>query len=312
MSPLEISDSLFRVEDMFLFQNILIVLDLDLNHLYKVIDISNDKLVKRFGKRGEGPDEFNTLTYLNYSTGGGNWIGINESRKNNFKEYHLDSILFSSEDPKPHSVVSGFNSSNLGIAKIDVDQFIGFGLFDQLYSQQSKNGLVTNFGRFPFQEQFEATSPHTLVMAYQPRFYKNPNKPLLLATSVFSFNMDLIRMNKNGKAEVYKSLHFWPTEFEDESSGGSSSAAIKKENRFGNLSTSVSKEHIYVLYQDKPWEFEYPQKSNRVLVYDWEGNAIKILNLEKDVMLIAAHEDDSYLIGYVDDGKANLYKFDLK
>ncbi|WP_111670828.1 BF3164 family lipoprotein [Algoriphagus litoralis] len=311
-SPLQASDSLKRVEDMILFHEVLVVLDLEKDYLYKVIDVPSDRFLKKFGKRGEGPNEFSTLTNINHTSGNSNLIGINESKKQVYKEYLLDSIIFSIEDPSPYSVVEGFDNSHLSVAKIDSGKFIGYGFYKQPYTQIEGKQIVSDFGNFPFYEEFSHVSMQTLVMAYQPRFYKNPKEPLLLSSSPFSLNMELIRLNNLGKAEIYRSLHYWPTEFEDESSGGSASATIKKENRFGNLSTTVSGRFIYVLYQDKPWEYEFPQKSNRILVYDWEGNAVKILNLDRELNYIAVHEDDQYIIGYVDDGKANLFKFDLK
>jgi hypothetical protein len=309
---LQSADSLFKVEDMILFKDVLIVLDLGLDFFYKIVDVNSDQFLKKFGKRGEGPNEFLTLTYINHTSGNLDLIGINESQKQVFKEYLLDSILQAKGDPSPYSITEGFDHMHIAVAKIDSAQFVGYGFFEKPFTQISVNQTINNIGSFPFRDELKNNSSQTLVMAYQSRFYKNPKKPLMLSSSSFSFNMDFLRIDSNEKLVVYKSLRFWPTEFEDESSGGSVSAAIRKENRFGNLSTTVSGEFIYVLYQEKPWEYEFPQKSNRILVYDWEGNAVKILNLDKELNYIAVHEDDQYLIGYVDDGKANLYRFDLK
>ncbi len=50
----------------------------------------------------------------------------------------------------------------------------------------------------------------------------------------------------------------------------------------------------------------------RVLVYDWEGNPVNMLELDQEINMLAVNEDDNYLIGYLDDGKANLFRFDLK
>jgi hypothetical protein len=52
--------------------------------------------------------------------------------------------------------------------------------------------------------------------------------------------------------------------------------------------------------------------SKTVLVYDWEGNPIKVLELDQELNLISVSQNDDYLVGYVDDGQANLYKYKLK
>lgn len=40
-------------------------------------------------------------------------------------------------------------------------------------------------------------------------------------------------------------------------------------------------------------------------------NPVKILELDQAVSIIEVNENDKDLIGYVDDGKANLYRFEL-
>jgi hypothetical protein len=198
--PLLASDSLKRVEDMILFHEVLVVLDLEEDYIYKIIDVPSDRFLKKFGKRGEGPNEFSTLTYINHTSGNVNLIGINESQEQVYKEYLLDSIVLSTDDPSPHSVVEGFDNSHLSVAKIDSGKFIGYGFYQQPYTQIAGNQIVSNFGNFPFNKEFGHVSMYTLVMAYQPRFYKNPKEPLLLSSSPFSLNMELIRLTNLGKA----------------------------------------------------------------------------------------------------------------
>jgi hypothetical protein len=44
--------------------------------------------------------------------------------------------------------------------------------------------------------------------------------------------------------------------------------------------------------------------SKTVLVYDWEGKPVKVLELDQELELIAISQDDKTLIGYVDEGQA--------
>lgn len=310
--PLQSSDSLFKAETMMLIHDYLMVHDIEIGYVYKIIDVNRDKFLKRFGKIGEGPNELTLPVYINRVGDEGNRVGINEAFKQTFHEYSIDSIITSINDPKRILTTEKFDYDHVRVVNIDSNLFVGYGFNEKPYTLISGIKTIENTGSFPFRDQLNKFSPQTLVLAYQPRLFKNPKKPLVLSSATFSFNLDFLKVAENGKLGIYKSLHFWPTDFEDESSGNGASAAIKKENRFGNLSTTVSGEYIYVLYSDKPWEYEFPQKSNRILVYDWEGNPIRILNLDQEVNYIAAHEDDKYLIGYLDDGKANLFRFDLE
>lgn len=309
---LQSSDSLFKSETMMLIHDYLIVHDIEIDYVYKIIDVEKDKFLKKFGKIGEGPNELILPVFINRVGREGNRIGINEASNQTFHEYSIDSIINSIDDSDRILTTEKFDYSHIRVANIDSNLFVGYGFYENPYTLISGTKTIENTGNFPFREQLKNFSSQTLVMAYQPRFFKNPKKPLMLSSTTFSFNLDFLKVGENGNLEIYKSLHFWPTNFEDESFGNEAFAAIKKENRFGNISTTVSEKYIYILYSDKPWEFVLPQKCNRILVYDWEGNPIRILNLDQEVNYIAAHEDDNYLIGYLDDGKANLFKFDLE
>jgi hypothetical protein len=86
---------------------------------------------------------------------------------------------------------------------------------------------------------------------------------------------------------------------------------MESDNKYGCLSTSVSDNFIYILFSGKTMK-ENALYSNTVLVYDWEGNPIKVLELDQQLNLISVSQNDEYLVGSVDDGQANLYKYKLK
>jgi hypothetical protein len=86
---------------------------------------------------------------------------------------------------------------------------------------------------------------------------------------------------------------------------------MESDNKYGCLSTSVSDEFIYILFSGKTMK-ENAMYSKTVLVYDWEGNPIKVLELDQELNLISVSQNDDYLVGYADDGQANLYKYRLK
>lgn len=308
----ESSDSLFRAGSIILFDDILFVQDEDLNFLFKVIDVNKDLLVRRFGKIGQGPCEMEPLSVASRSGVNGEMIGMFEMQTSEYQEFQIKQILESEEDPSCNSSQGKFGSEIRLAIQVGDNLFLGAGSSERPYALLSGNKIVQTLGQFPFQNQFEGIDPIILDLAYQNRLYKNPNRPLMLSTSSFSFNMDILELENEEKLILKKSLHYWPPEFEPSNEPNQFFAAIKEENKFGNISTSVSNKYIYVLYSDEPWKYQFPIKSKTVLVYDWDGNPIKILELNQEVNIIAAHDNDDYLVGYLDDGKANLFKFDLK
>lgn len=305
------SDSLFRAGSLLLFDSILIAKDDELDYLFKVIDVRQDLFIKQFGKIGEGPCELNPNSITSKSGANGELIGIFEMQTREFQEFSLENILESEGDPPCIPFQGKFDFESRLIYKLEGNKFIGTPSGDKLYALHLGNKVGQAIGKFPFYDQFEEVDPKNLDMAFQNQLILHPTKPLALGTSVFSFNMDILELENEDQLTIKKSLHFWPPEFEASTEPDKFYANLKKENRFGNVSTSVSENFIYVLYSDQPWEYQFPLKSNQVLVYDWDGNSVKILELDQEVSMIAVNEVDEYLIGYMDDGKANLYRFEL-
>lgn len=306
------SDSLFKAGNLILFDDILIVKDDDLNFLYKIIDVRKDKYLKKFGKIGQGPCELEPGNVISRSGSNGEMIGIFEMQTKEYLEFPIKEILESEVEPVCYPFQGRFGSEIRLAIQIGENLFIGVPADQKPYALLIGNNIVQTIGEFPFMDQYEGIDPIIIDLAFQNRLIKHPTKPLILGTSSFSFNMEIFELENGENLILKKSLHYWPPEFEPSTEPNQFYASIKEENKFGNVSTAVSENFIYVLYSDEPWKYQFPLKSKRVLVYDWDGNSIKILELDQEVNMIAAHENDEYLIGYLDDGKANLFKFDLE
>ncbi|MBN3581160.1 hypothetical protein JYB64_02105 [Algoriphagus aestuarii] len=305
------SDSLFRAGSLLVFDSMLIAKDDELEYLFKIIDIKQDLIIKQFGKIGEGPCELEPSSIISKSGVDGNMIGIFEMKTREFQEFSLQTILKFDSDSPCIQFKGDFGFESRVITKLKGDHFIGTPNGENLYTLFLGNKVVQSIGEFPFHNQFKGVDPRNLDLAYQYKLIKHPKKALALGTSIFSFNMDILELKNDNQLTIKKNLHFWPPEFESSTEPDKFYASIIKENKFGNVSTDVSESFIYVLYSDQAWEYQFPLKSNRVLVYDWEGKPIKILELDQEVSMIAAHEKDEFLIGYIDDGKANLYQFQM-
>lgn len=305
------SDSLFSAGEMLLYNDILLVLDEELDYLFKVIDVEEDSFIKRFGKIGQGPCELDPFISVFKSGPNGEMLGTFELQTREFQEYPIDQILDSKSEMTCLAFDKRFDSKIRYCVKIDDNLFLGAGTENQPYSLLKGNDVIKTFGEFPFASQFEGVEPMVLDLAFQNKFYHHPTEALVLSSSRFSFNMDILDYRDGGNMKIKKSMHFWPTEFESSSGSNVVGATIKEGNMFGNVSTTVSNNFIYVLYSDVPWKYKLPLKSKRVLVYDWNGEPIKILHLDQEVNRIAVPENDQFLIGYMDDGKANLFRYEL-
>ncbi|MBY5952226.1 TolB-like 6-bladed beta-propeller domain-containing protein [Algoriphagus marincola] len=311
--PLSSADSLFRAWNMYLVEDKLLINDDGLDYIYRLIDPVEDRYLGKFGRSGQGPCELSASVFLNRYGSDGENMGIYDGSQIRFQSFPVSSLEDSTQTADCEPYLFPINGLLRQFVKLDSIRFLASSLDGgQPYNLYFKAENVQSLGAYPFQDDFPAVPAMNLALAYQFIFFKNPKSPKTLSTSYYSFNMDVLELNKNGDLELSASRHYWPTLFDPSENSSRVSSTILPDAVFGNISSAVSADKIYVLYNDLPWNNDLFQTSSRILVYDWDLNPIEILELDQEVSRIAVHEDDNYLVGYVDDGKANLFRFDLR
>ncbi len=140
---------------MMLIHDYLIVHDIDLEYVYKIINVDKDSYLKRFGKLGEAPNELKLPVFINRVGTEGNRIGINEASKQTFHEYSIDSIINSIDDSDRLLTTEKFDYGHIRVANIDSNLFVGFGFYENPYTLISGTKTIENAGNFPFREQLK-------------------------------------------------------------------------------------------------------------------------------------------------------------
>ncbi|MCL6260688.1 TolB-like 6-bladed beta-propeller domain-containing protein [Aquiflexum sp. TKW24L] len=308
---LPFSDEVTRAFDLLILENHLIVTDPDQEFHFKVFDIESQKLIGKFGKIGEGPCEIQFPSSVQRIVGEKQKIGINNRKSFSYLEFHLDKtngILKDSCFP----VNGKFDFNYQKFVRINQNKIVGTGLFQSRFaiSEIEDNRIINLMGRYPFEEKLKEYPHEALAMAFQGDLLVHLSKPWVVSTSRNSFNFDIVKFGEDGVINQITEKHFWPPSFEGEA-GGFVQARMKEDNKYGCLSTTVSGNFIYVLFSGKT-QAKRGTESNEILVFDWEGNLQKTIEINSPLTLIAASENDEYLIGYLDDGKTNIFKIDLK
>jgi hypothetical protein len=305
-----IGNQMNRAFEMMLIDSLLIVSDPDRGFHFKVFDIKSEILVDQFGIIGDGPCEVQFPAALQRLVGKDKIIGINNRKKFAYSEYPLLKNEFFSDSCLSFEGKYDFNYQKF--VKFNDQQIVGTGLFSSRFaiSDMSNQKVVSLFGNYPHQKDLPLYSHNILAMAYQGELVVHPVNPWIVSTSRTSFNFDIVKFDEQANLEELIEKHYWAPEFEGSDQGGMISATMKNSNRNGSLSVSVTKDHIYILFSGKT-DKNGGNQGNQVLVYDWSGNPLRILNLDQHLELIAVDEAETFIIGYVDDGNPNIYKFIL-
>ena len=66
---------------------------------------------------------------------------------------------------------------------------------------------------------------------------------------------------------------------------------------------TASNKYIYLLYSGKPIKENDFIKSKYIFIFDWDGKAIKILELDKEVYSICVDEEDHEIYAYTTNDK---------
>mgnify|MGYP005748868677 CR=1 FL=1 len=302
---LDISDSIMHSTELVFLGDLLVISDFGDVDYFKVIDVNSDRIVKRFGKLGEGPCElkpYSTIQKVNNFT-----LGVFDRQDFSYLEYSLDKVdsVFCQNETKKFD----FNIQKL--IKLNSEVFLGVGLYDGRYllTNSVNYSIDSVFFEYPFNSELPITYEEK-AMLFQGNFTNNlDNSRIAFATrsspvlDILSFEDNKIRLIKRiqgSKLPVFAS----------ENSGTMIGATLDNSNLWGFLSITSSNSYLYVLYSGKRTDEDY-QISDVVMVYDWDGNLIKRIKLDQEVSEIVVDGNDNYLIGYLDDGKSNLYQFNL-
>lgn len=266
-------------------------------YFLSIVNRFSGELLKYYGREGRGPDEFLFPGYLTKIPGNTELIGMNNRRLFSYSEISIENVINDSIT----AVINTINEFNTGyskIGKINSQYLIGTGFFrDGRFAVSDTSGkMISARLDYPFSGYFDNYTKQELGMPYQSNISFHPDEPIFVSATLFASNLDIISF-QNEELRVKHSIHTNYPLTENESNSNRLSSHTLPENRAGYRDLDVTEKLIYTLYSgNKRSEGLSKYRSgNRVLIYDWEGNAYKQLNLDREAYRIAVSPDDQNL-----------------
>lgn len=302
---LNVSDSIRFSADLLFVNDFLVISDYDGLDFLKIIDVKSDKVIKSFGRKGEGPCEIQANS--NIQKIGSSSVGVHVKPDLNYVEFNLenlDSIYCQNE-------TTAFDYNFQKLVKLEEGRFFGSGIFEGRYALTNNQDYKIDsvFLEYPFQKDL-SISFGEMAMLFQGNFTIQHQIQRLAFATMSSKALDIFSFEDN-KIKVIK--RFFGNElpvFTSLNDGVTVKAPLSGNNVWGYLSISSSNFNIYLLHSGRRTDDNY-NKSNVVLVYDWDGNPVRRFELDQEVSIIAVDELGKKLVGYIDDGRSNFYVFDL-
>lgn len=288
-------DQLLFANKVGLYDSLLIVIDIknennDFIQFYR----SNDyTFLGSFGRKGRGPNEFQSVEFLNQYQKGGMWILDPVMRS--FKLYSVKSML-DSISPEPEITYDIPGSLGIVTGMYFISDSILMGIsrngMGRLFIWNPKNNrihYVENFPKLSHLPKNQNILNATLYYSYLG--IKPDNSGIISAMDMFKRidcfdsygNIDLSIEFSNRKKNTPK-LYEYPDKFFDE-------------NTYQYLSVFVTKNHIYALYYgDKIKKGEW-ELASVIHVFDMKGNLESIYKLTVPIINFAVDEKNKVIIG---------------
>ena len=309
-------DSFGRIEGMQSNDSTLIIFDYHSENSFSLFDIQTEKLIGRFGTIGQGPGEI-PLGCVGYIDNDNfcifyDVIGLVakfqiDSLKFNIKrqptrlpKYQIDKLYLSKIALINDSILFGAGTYNSRF------QFI---LFD-------KNNTVIDYNVEIFNANENKFNEHHKYLSNQGNLTKNPSVDKFAYVINYSSNLDIIEV-VNNKIRLVKSLRFRNPNSSPFNRGELFGVIPDKNSAIGYIDISSGEKYIYALYTDKKMVESNGNRnhfnSNIILVFDWEGNPIKKLILEKEAYYISVNEKSNELFSAIitEDGYWNIDRYKL-
>lgn len=302
-------DSFWKVNNIIKNGDHIILHEEDGSNNLSVYDLNERKIINRFGKRGNGPNELLSppLSIIPLSEERIMWL--DQNRKAVYEAiYSQPEPLFTKKlDLKEKGyylfeIIPLVNHFYAGIGSIEEGRYM---VLDSI-----GNKLSVWFD-YPPDEQ-HAESMHK-ALAYQGGLIQHPDRTRFFFHCYDSEILEIVTIKEDGSLTKVNDVHYDYVSYVPQKDQRYISSAVKKESKACFISASATSNYIYLLYSGRvigDGVFT-AYRSNIIFVYDWEGNPVVRYNLDMDVNYISADENDKGIYGFSNDPETMLVYFEL-
>lgn len=162
-----------------------------------------------------------------------------------------------------------------------VDEKFHYCLFNSQNKILDKESNIYNFN------DVELNRYHKFL-SNQGKLIKHPTEPKYAATTAYSGNIDFISI-ENDSIRMVCENHNRNPQLKPECIGDAFRMVPDENAPIGFIDVAANMDYVFALYS--PHNFSNGHKSKTLLVYDWNGKPIAILEMPKDVYSLAANSD---------------------
>ncbi|MBR1941495.1 MAG: hypothetical protein IJ845_09215 [Bacteroidaceae bacterium] len=311
-----ISESLNRTNGIFMAgSNYMLVSDENGETLFGLIDLQDHSKIYRFGVQGQGPKE--VLSKFPFITSDKD-IKLYDSNKQRLVQFDIPNILqgetgvtdviFKSEE-------EGYFSRLIDFPECDV--MIGTGIYDKgRFCLISRDGRVLSYAEdYPMENEGAELPSWVLFSAYQGAMDRQPTGNRFAVVTLTGELMQVYELDYNTKQlkQIKFNCNSYP-HFSTYGEGEDVNYMPNRRTKWGYEGMYVTDKYIYALYSGKPYYDSNNQLNSgadKVHVFDWDGNPVVCLNLDREARIITGTDDTLYAKIVLSDGGYEIREYKL-
>ena len=293
----------------------LVVLDNHSGYSFTLFSLYPEEYIGRFGRIGRGPGE---ILYGASGTLNGGSFDIYSPDIDLIAKYSVSGLY--SEIESGAQTLAKFNIPNAHFSKvipINDKTFLGAGAYNSTYQFLlfNSNDDVLDYAVEIFNKDDRTFNEYHKYLSNQGVLRKHPSQNKFVYSITHSSNIDFIEVN-DGSINLVNSIRLRDPEGKPFGSNGMNYVIPDSTMPIGYIDLAFDTDYVYALYTDKkgkePDGRINSTSSNLVLVFDWDGNPVKMYRLDRSAYYIAVNKVTKKMYCAVkDSGAWNIVRYDL-
>ena len=303
-------ENIANIENLECNDSVLVVTDYYKENMFTLFETSTATFKTRFGRMGQGPFEL---------LPGCDGIQIDDeyhvSLKDNGFIARYDIGCLSEIKECPYKLKHNYKIEDGIFSKLlplvgEQKYYLGAGTYKDRYQYCLFDSLnnVLDFSHIIYNKNNNAMNRFHRYLSNQGILKRKPDENLFVYSLFNSSRLDFLFVSDKHKIQSVKSYHLYNPEYKLWNGGGLNRIFPVENSIVGYLDLSVSSNFVYALFCfKKRYKIENGEScsSDIILVYDWQGKAIKQIKLPFEVFHIAVNETSSEIYGSWQDMDGN-------
>lgn len=268
--------------------NHLVLVDPFADSMIEEIDRSDGAMVREFGRRGEGPGEFEGPWSVDPVPGSNTRFWLYDLTLGRLTLVDLEADFDGESRLGDHVLLLHVGAAIMEPIRVG-DHLVSLGFFQQgrVAVLDDHGTLLRTVGPTPLANQSHI--PATIRQhAYQSRMKANPSRTRLAIVTRHADRLDIYRADGTPLTVAQRPFGFDPA-FRVGKHDGKPVFTSGENLRFGYIDLATTERHIFALFSGRT-RAGFPGRANYgryVHVFDWSGRLIRVLKLDAPAIAVA-------------------------